>query len=80
MSRYCPPSGDWNLPWGGILGLSGWSGLKAGPAGASGDVAQSGASADSTWKLWAVVTVGTWSRTGPPSDGRSPSPVFRGPR
>lgn len=46
---------------------------QLGSAGVSGDVPQSGASADSTWGLWAstwnpwaAVTVGTWGRAGPP--------------
>lgn len=74
----------WNLPWGGVLRISGWSGLQLGSAGVSGDVPQSGASADSTWGLWAstwnpwaAVTVGTWGRAGPPSDGCSPRLLLR---
>ena len=68
----------WNLPWGRVPGILVWSGLQLRSAEISGDVLQSGASADSTWGLWAstwnpwaAVTVGTWSRTGPPSDGGS---------
>lgn len=80
-----------NLPWGGVLGISGCSGLQPGPAppsacaGAAGTVSQSGASADSTrglsastWKPWTVVTVRTWSRASPWSAGRSARPVCRG--
>lgn len=62
MSRSCPPSEDSGI----CRGVGSWSGLKVGPAGASGDVSRSGALADSTCKLWAVVTVGTWNRTGGP--------------
>ena len=80
-----------NLPWGGVRGLSGRSGLKPGSAplslsaGTAGTVSQNGSSADntrglsaSTRKPWAAVTVCTWSRASSWSGGRSPRPVCRG--